>query len=104
MFSCERGTPVGRESLHKEDTRDPYHQPPDVNYIAVFENSDLPHDVYSQRGHPVKNTILKSGSIVHLRWLVVTPNDDSMGPTAQLIRISFPSPSGFEVGVGFIWV
>ena len=31
-------------------------------------------------------------------------NDDSMGPTAQLIRISFPSPSGGEVGVGFIWV
>jgi len=29
-------------------------------------------------------------------------NDDSMDPTAQLIRISFPSPSGGEVGVGFI--
>ena len=104
MFSCERGTPVGRESLDKEDKRDPYHQPPAENYIAVFENSDLPQDAYSQGRHPVKNTVLKSGSTVRLGWLVVTPNDDSMGPTAQLIRISFPSPSGFEEGVGFIWV
>ena len=31
-------------------------------------------------------------------------NEDSMGPTAERIRISFPSPSGCVVGVGFIWV
>ena len=31
-------------------------------------------------------------------------NDDSMGPTAELIRISFSSPSDFEAGVGLMWV
>ena len=31
-------------------------------------------------------------------------NDDSMGPTAELIRISFSSLSGFEAGVGLMWV
>jgi len=29
-------------------------------------------------------------------------NEDSMGPTAELIRISFSSPHGFEVGVGWM--
>jgi hypothetical protein len=54
------------------DSWDPVksHQPPEVNYIEVFENSDLPQDVYSQSKHPVKKTILKSGSIVHFWWLV----------------------------------
>ena len=31
-------------------------------------------------------------------------NEDSMGPTAELIRISFSAPSGFEAGVGLMWV
>ena len=31
-------------------------------------------------------------------------NEDSMGPIVELIRISFPSPSGCVVGVGFIWL
>ena len=31
-------------------------------------------------------------------------NEDSMGPTAELIRISFSSPFGFEAGVGLMWV
>ena len=34
----------------------------------------------------------------------VSENEDSMGPTAELIRISFSSPSGFEAGVGLMWV
>ena len=30
-------------------------------------------------------------------------NEDSMGPTAELICISFSSPPGFEAGVGLMW-
>jgi hypothetical protein len=37
------------------------YQPPEVNYIEVFENSDLPQDVYSQSRHPVEKHHSQTG-------------------------------------------
>jgi hypothetical protein len=49
-----RGRNAGMGTDAGANRRGSCHQPPEVNYIEVFENSDLPQDVYSQSRHPVK--------------------------------------------------
>ena len=62
-------------------------------FVYVGRNQNLKDikDQSTPQAGTAKNSRIKRGQ-----------NADSMGPTAELIRISFSSPSGCAVAVGFM--